>query len=318
MGKSGKPIHFKNSIFHRVIKNFMCQGGDTTAGNGTGGESIYGNKFADENFTVKHTEPFMLSMANAGKDTNSSQFFITTTATPHLDNKHVVFGKVLKGQSLVREIENLQTDAKDAPQMEVKITDCGQIMEGQDDQFEKSYHGDTWPSWPEDCLSELTAKECLDAVTLSKQLATEALTQRRHYRTAILKYEKAVRYAQTGQKLCGTDEGMRNELHSLMISCMSNVALCHVKANRPHQVITQCDRILEFDIEDKHKVKALFRRAQAYLSDKNLKKAKTDLEQACAIDNGKDMLLVKTLHDLNQKIKADKDAEKSMYGKLFS
>lgn len=125
-GRSGKPLHYKGSTFHRVIPDFMCQGGDFTHGNGTGGESIYGAKFADENFDMKHTEPGLLSMANAGPGTNGSQFFITTARTPWLDGKHVVFGRVTDGMDVVRVME-AQGSQSGRTRQRIAIADCGQL-----------------------------------------------------------------------------------------------------------------------------------------------------------------------------------------------
>ncbi len=126
MGKQGKPLHYKGSRFHRIIQQFMCQGGDFTRGNGTGGESIYGEKFADENFTHKHTAAGLLSMANAGPSTNGSQFFITTAATPWLDGKHVVFGKLVEGAKFLTAMEAVGSRSGTTT-ADVLIADCGEV-----------------------------------------------------------------------------------------------------------------------------------------------------------------------------------------------
>ena len=126
VGNMGKPLAYKGSAFHRIIPGFMAQGGDFTSGDGRGGESIYGARFNDENFKLKHSKPFLLSMANAGPNTNGSQFFITFKETPWLDGRHTVFGEVLEGQDVVLALEQIGTGSG-TPKQRAVIVDSGEL-----------------------------------------------------------------------------------------------------------------------------------------------------------------------------------------------
>lgn len=124
--RSGQTLHYKNAPVHRIVKDFVIQMGDITTGDGTGGTSIYGEKFNDEEFTVSHRAPGIVSMANRGKDTNGSQFFITMVKARWMDGKHVAFGKVISGYDVLRLLNELPTDPRNAwPMTKVKIVDCG-------------------------------------------------------------------------------------------------------------------------------------------------------------------------------------------------
>lgn len=144
-------VQLQGSHFNRIVKGFMIQGGDISDGHGVAGESIYGVKFEDENFELKHSRKGMLSMANSGPNTNGSQFFIVTTQATHLDGKHVVFGKVIRGLGVVRAIEYVSTIDNCCPTIDVVVIDCGEIPEGADDGTINFFRdGDLYPDWPMD------------------------------------------------------------------------------------------------------------------------------------------------------------------------
>jgi len=127
-GEKGDDFHYKGNKFHRIIKDFMMQGGDTTAGNGTGGKSIYGEKFDDEGVWYPHTHRGVLSMANAGANTNGSQFFVCYRATPHLNEKHTIFGRAIHGFDICDLAEKNETGSNDKPIKDVQIVDCGELV----------------------------------------------------------------------------------------------------------------------------------------------------------------------------------------------
>ncbi|CAG8525647.1 4903_t:CDS:2 [Acaulospora colombiana] len=293
----------------------MCQGGDFTKGDGTGGESIYGERFEDENFETKHDQPFLLSMANAGKDTNGSQFFITTNKTEHLDGKHVVFGKVIKGRSVVRTIENNPTGANDKPIKTVKIVDCGELKEGDDFGISEPADGDIYEDWPEDHSGELKPEDYLEIARKLKEIGNDHF-KKSEYELSIRKYTKAIRYIDE----IGESENIKDEtIYALKIPCFLNKAACALKLQTWKDAIEATNSVLEMPgevLSATDKAKALYRRGCAKVGIKDEEDAVKDLKEASQL-NPNDAAILKELNNAKQKILAREKAAKKAYSKMF-
>lgn len=310
------------SGFHRVIKSFMIQGGDFTAGNGTGGESIYGEKFEDENFEIKHEKPFLLSMANAGPGTNGSQFFVTTVPTPHLDGKHVVFGEVLSGKSIVRKIENIKTQS-DKPVQDVIIADCGQLS-GDDASsgFQKTVDstGDPYEDFPEDQSKDgdYNGPEIVKIANQLKEFGNKAF-KGCDLNLGLEKYQKGLRYL--NEYPTATDEDppeIAQQLTTIRFALHSNSALLQIKLKAFEDAKQSASRALELEkIADADRAKAFYRRALANIGLKDDEEATKDLQSASKLVPD-DPAIAKELAIVKKRAADQAKKEKAAFKKFFN
>ncbi|KAA8588632.1 hypothetical protein FQN60_009977, partial [Etheostoma spectabile] len=252
-GKStGKPLHFKGCPFHRRVT----------------GEKV----------TIMHDKVGLLSMANAGPNTNGSQFFITTVPTPHLDDKHVVFGQVLKGMGIVKMLESIETN-EDAPVKPCAIGDCGEHKDGDSwGTGPRDGSGDTHPDFPED--SDVDFKDVDKVLSVAEDVKNigNSLFKNQDWKAAVNKYSKALRYLEVSGELL--EEAAQQKLEPTALSCFLNTAACNLKMQLWQDALESCNEALELDQAN---TKALFRRAQAWQGLKENSKAMIDLKKAQGI-----------------------------------
>jgi len=324
-GLSGKALWYKGSGFHRVIKGFMCQGGDFTAGNGTGGESIYGEKFEDEAFLATHTKPFLLSMANAGPGTNGSQFFITVAPTSHLDNKHVVFGEVIRGKSIVRQIENFPTAAGDVPTAPIVIADCGLLSPEELAHFDATRDDkvDPYEDYPVDEDKDTENPEV--ALQIAKDIREygNQLFKQGKVEDALQKYQKSIRYLDVHPVLPETSQpGLRDSFNALLAPLLLNSALAAIRAQPQSSVnamiaMANTTRALDsLELNNADKAKALYRRALAHAYLKTEENAEKDLVEASHLVP-EDAVIAAELNKIRQQRKEKREKEKKAYKKMF-
>lgn len=336
MGQLGKPLHYKGSIFHRVIKDFMLQFGDFTNFNGTGGESIYGQKFADENFILKHTEPMLLSMANAGPGTNGSQVFITTATTPWLDGKHVVFGKVIRGQDVVRmvEAEAPGSQSQDRPRKDIVIENCGQLEPGQDvdapadprDPYPYSFDDLVVPLEEGETTPNKTPPVRIKYAALLKDAGNEYFKENDMTKAAA-KYSKALRYLTVSQNTVITPEESM-DLAKAKVPIFQNRAQCYLKL---HENLVKNDpkeaklfRYLQQALPDLHfclqlddtNVKALYRLTQIYSFTGDVQEEFQVIDHALKV-HPEDKQIIAMWNKADAKLKAYKKKHAQRFAKAF-
>ncbi|KAL7141340.1 hypothetical protein ABFS83_08G046800 [Erythranthe nasuta] len=309
--RSGVPLHYKGSHFNSIIRGLMVQGGDISAEDGVPGESIYGEKFEDENFELKHSRKGMLSMANSGPNSNGSKFAILTNQATHLDGKHVVFGKVIKGLGVVRSIEYVATVGEYYPTVDVVIADCGEIPEGADDGTINFYgDGDVYPDWPVDFDAKVDdVSLIINAVDFIKLLGNEWF-KKHDYKMAIRKYRKALKYLD----LCWEMEGIDSaSLMKTKSQILTNSSVCKLKLGDLRGALMDSDCATR---DGKDNAKAFYRQGQVHMALNDIDSAVQSFRRALELqpDDGG---IKKELSIAKKKIADRRDMEKKAFSRIF-
>lgn len=317
--KDGVVLSYLNSYFHRVVKGFVIQGGDIEQADGTGGCSIYGPTFADENFKVKHNAPFLLSMANKGPHTNASQFLITLGPAPQLNDRNVVFGKVISGKSYLRALELVAVDDNDRPLYLPVIEKCGHLPsntrirvrpldDGTGDLYEKSIHD-------EPTVNMNDPQSVFKAVSAIKEIGTKQFKAGNNLK-ALEKYRKGCNYLEDYFPENLSDDNLKTFV-DLKVSLYLNVALTSIKLGVGDTAIKAASGALETEgLGPREKAKAYYRRGNGYLLVRNEEDAIADLEKAksFAPTDSAIITLLKKAYDVRAQRKKNQNAAKA---KLF-
>lgn len=325
---------YKGNHFHRVIKSFMIQAGDTTFGGenfpndsiGKGGECIFAEQsFIDENLAPLD-KPFMLAMANSGPDSNKSQFFITTFPCPHLSGKHTVFGEVIHGKSVVRDIERVATDSQNVPNDEIVIADCGIWNEAMGAPLFNAcadpIGGDVFEEYPDDDLhfDKENLKEAFTACCTIKESGT-LLFKKGEKKLAFFKYRKCLYYLNEFLPAEDQDAALFKEYLLLKKKVFLNISLTALQMSDWDKCILYSDYLLELEptsiVTDQERAKALYRKGVANMNLRIHIKSRESLQAALKLCPG-DVAISKAIEKVDEHLAKKKEKEKSQYSRFFS
>ncbi|XP_050297610.1 peptidyl-prolyl cis-trans isomerase D [Anthonomus grandis grandis] len=311
IGHQGKRLHYKGTRIHRVIPQCMVQGGDIIYGNGTGGESIYGQYFPSENHELKHTEEGMVGTSNNGLNKNSSQFYITTVPCPHLDDENVIFGKVVKGLDIIKDMSEIPR-VNDIPQEEILITDCGVLKPNEPWNYEENDgSADVYPPWPNDWEGTLN-KEVVNEVINNINESGNTYFYEGKYLDAERKYKKVLRYI--AWYLEKTNNKRGTDFSDIRNAALLNLTAVKLKINRNKEALEFCNEIIK---ENPCNGKAYYRRARAKLGLKEYDEALKDLKIAYKIHPND--IHIKTAFETTKKKKLNYlKREKIFFSRVFS